>query len=111
MRMRGVGTCGHVLCGRVELGEDPGEEQAVVLCSLSFTAGGILTVSPDFSWSGRPYRLEVGACSSELVGELSATCPQVGGREVLEWSVEHVSRDMEAASLVREAALQHEVSL
>ena len=59
--MRGVGTCGHVLCGRVELGEDPGEEQAVVLCSLSFTAGGILTVSPDFSWSGRPYRLEVGA--------------------------------------------------
>ena len=46
----------------------------------------------------------------ELVGELSDTCPQVGGREVLEWSVEHVSRDMEAASLVREAALQHEVS-
>ena len=39
------------------------------------------------------------------------TCPQVGGREVLEWSVEHVSRDMEAASLVREAALQHEVSI
>ena len=41
----------------------------------------------------------------------SDTCPQVGGREVLEWSVEHVSRDMEAASLVREAALQHEVSI
>ena len=41
----------------------------------------------------------------------SDTCPQVGGRAVLEWSVEHVSRDMEAASLVREAALQHEVSI
>ena len=61
-------TCGHVWCGRVELGEDQGEEQAVVLCCLSFTAGGILTVSPDFSWSGRPYRLEVARCTvSSLV--------------------------------------------
>ena len=57
-------TCGHVWCGRVELGEDQGEEQAVVLCCLSFTAGGILTVSPDFSWSGRPYRLEVARCTA-----------------------------------------------
>ena len=92
----------------MELGEDQGEEQAVVLCCLSFTASGILTVSPDFSWSGRPYRLEVVPVHSIQPGD---TCPQVGGREVLEWSVEHVSRDMEAASLVREAALQHEVSI
>ena len=42
---------------RVDLNPDGEEEHLVVLVSLTFT-GNVLTVQPDFSWSGRPYRSE-----------------------------------------------------
>ena len=65
-------------------------EQSVVLCTLTYS-GGVLTVQPDFNWSARPYRLEV------------------EGREVLEYSVEHISMDQDYDCMIKEAMLQNEV--
>jgi hypothetical protein len=38
----------------MEMGDE--SEGTVVLCTLTFTSGGVLTVRPDFTWGGRPYR-------------------------------------------------------
>ena len=75
---------------RLDLGEEA-EESSVVLAVLTFTGTGILTVQPDFNWSGRPYRLEV------------------GGREALEYSIIHTSTDMDQDTMIKEAMLQNEV--
>ena len=45
---------------RVDLNtEEGGEEHLVVLATLTYSASNVLTIQPDFSWSGRPYRLVV----------------------------------------------------
>ena len=42
---------------RVDLNtEEGGEEHLVVLATLTYSASNVLTIQPDFSWSGRPYR-------------------------------------------------------
>ena len=69
---------------------DDGEEQSVVLCVLTL-AGDVLSVKPDFSWSARPYRLEM------------------EGRQVLEYTLEHCSPDMDYDTQIKEAMLQNEV--
>ena len=42
---------------RVDLNtEEGGEEHLVVLTTLTYSGNNVLTIQPDFSWSGRPYR-------------------------------------------------------
>ena len=36
--------------------EGPSGEGSVVLCTLSYTSQGVLTLRPDCTWGGRPYR-------------------------------------------------------
>ena len=71
--------------------EDGGSEHSVVLCTLTYSGTGVLTVKPDFNWSGIAYRLEV------------------EGREVLEYLVEHASPDMDYDTMIKETVLQNEV--
>ena len=52
---------------RVDLNrEEGGEEDLVVLATLTYSANSVLTVQPDFSWSGRPYRSVVSSSLSLL---------------------------------------------
>ena len=77
---------------RVDINKaEGGEEHLVVLCTLTFGGNGILTIQPDFSWSGRPYRLEV------------------EGREAFEYWIEHSSLDMDYDTQLKETMLQNEV--
>ena len=46
--------------------EEGGEEDLVVLATLTYSANSVLTVQPDFSWSGRPYRSVVSSSLSLL---------------------------------------------
>ena len=76
---------------RVDLNAEGGEEHLVVLATLTFTGNNVLTVQPDFNWSGRPYRLEV------------------EGQEVLEYWLEHCSSHLDYESQLRETMVQNEV--
>ena len=36
------------------------EEASVLVCSLTYSQAGVLTVQPDFCWAGRPIPLQAG---------------------------------------------------
>jgi len=77
------------------------DSKLVTLCTLTYSGNRLLTIHPDFCWSGRPYRLEVEGheglqywlehCSSQgdslqrepkLVGEVYARQSQIHQAEV-----------------------------
>ena len=47
--------------------EEGGEEHLVVLTTLTYSGNNVLTIQPDFSWSGRPYRSVVSRTSHHVI--------------------------------------------
>ena len=79
---------------RFDIGQQSSDEenQSVVLCVVKYGGNGVLEMVPDFTWSHRPYRLEV-----------------EGSREVHEYWLEHASPAISYDQQLRETLMLNEV--
>ncbi|XP_063714476.1 tectonic-like complex member MKS1 [Symsagittifera roscoffensis] len=89
------GTTFHVIADLTRPGMEHLQENEYPLCSINMSSAGVITVSPDFNRHRPPY---------SVVSDLER-------REVYEYTIEHVSKEITAKEKLREQKVVNDIYL